>query len=136
MYNGGISIIFDWRNYLVLAQELGENTNEAKQRSSISRAYYAAFCSARNYMKKKDPNSHPNEGSEHQYLIDYYMGYKNHSTNRNRTKIAQELIRMKRMRIIADYEDVFRAEQPLPVTAKDVLIRSDRVVSLIETGGF
>jgi len=136
MYYGGISITFDWRNYLNLAKELGENTNEAEQRSSISRAYYAAFCSARNYMEEKDLNSPPYGGSEHQYVIEYYMGYKNRRTNRNRIKIAQELKRMKELRIIADYENLFKAEQSLPIAVKDVLIRSDRVISLVEAGGF
>ena len=38
--------MFDWQEYLVLAQELRLKETEAALRSSISRAYYAAFCIA------------------------------------------------------------------------------------------
>jgi uncharacterized protein (UPF0332 family) len=38
--------MFDWREYLVLARELRSKQSEASLRSSISRAYYAAFCTA------------------------------------------------------------------------------------------
>jgi len=134
MYHGGIPISFSWRSYLDLAKELDNGSNEAKQRSSISRAYYAAFCSARNHMEEKDNHKLPLDGSEHQYIIEYYMGYKKRRTTRNRTKIAQELKRMKRERIKADYDNILN-ERSLPTTVKDVLIRSDRVVSLIEAGG-
>ncbi len=49
---------FNWSEYLNLAQELaGRSTEppnqEARLRSSISRAYYAAFCKARNYLLGK-----------------------------------------------------------------------------------
>lgn len=46
---------FAWINYLELAEYLasgdseGPFTEEAGKRSAISRAYYAAFCHARNY---------------------------------------------------------------------------------------
>lgn len=57
---------FDWLEYYDLAKELADiNSNnsgdsaknpksqisEAKLRSSIGRAYYAAFCIARNYLR-------------------------------------------------------------------------------------
>jgi uncharacterized protein (UPF0332 family) len=38
--------MFDWNEYLVLARELRLKQSEAALRSSISRAYYAAFCTA------------------------------------------------------------------------------------------
>lgn len=85
-------------------------------------------------MEEKDNHKLPLDGSEHQYIIEYYMGYKKRRTTRNRTKIAQELKRMKRERIKADYDNILN-ERSLPTTVKDVLIRSDRVVSLIEAGG-
>ena len=43
---------FDWSEYLDLARELAK-FSEAGQRSAISRAYYAAFCTAR-YRKQAD----------------------------------------------------------------------------------
>ena len=49
---------FDWSNYLDLARELQRqgaihSSKEAELRSSISRAYYAAFCKARNYLRDR-----------------------------------------------------------------------------------
>jgi len=50
---------FDWSEYLSVAQELasGANTSankEAKLRSAISRAYYAAFILARSYLRDRE----------------------------------------------------------------------------------
>ena len=38
--------MFDWNEYLILARELRSMQTEAALRSCISRAYYAAFCTA------------------------------------------------------------------------------------------
>jgi len=35
--------MFDWQNYLVLAQSLGAVNDEASQRTALSRAYYAVY---------------------------------------------------------------------------------------------
>lgn len=45
--------MFDWVNYLIFAKELVERSDEAAQRSAVSRAYYAAFCKARNRLRQK-----------------------------------------------------------------------------------
>ena len=50
---------FDWSEYLTLAQELTSASTsspiqEAHLRAAVSRAYYAAFCKARNYLHNKD----------------------------------------------------------------------------------
>ena len=48
---------FDWKQYLDLARDLSQpmtsdaGTREARLRSAVSRAYYAAFCHARNYSR-------------------------------------------------------------------------------------
>ena len=47
---------FDWYNYLTLAQDLIQLGNshaneEAILRSTISRAYYAAYCKSYNYLR-------------------------------------------------------------------------------------
>lgn len=41
---------FDWLQFLALAKELAERDDEASARSAISRAYYAAFHWARDYV--------------------------------------------------------------------------------------
>ncbi|MDF0552110.1 hypothetical protein [Kamptonema sp. UHCC 0994] len=47
---------FNWSEYLALAQQLAGKsqisaTQESRLRSAISRAYYAAFIQARNYLR-------------------------------------------------------------------------------------
>lgn len=48
---------FDWKHYLELARELAQPSasepgqREAELWTAISRAYYAAFCHARNYSR-------------------------------------------------------------------------------------
>ncbi len=41
---------FNWRGYVLLAESLSSNTDEASLRSAISRAYYGAFCLSRNHF--------------------------------------------------------------------------------------
>lgn len=111
--------------------------NEAKLRSSISRAYYAAFCSARNYISRVDRKDPPaNISSVHQYVIDYFKGKIYGSPQRKeRKKIGEELRRMRDARRKADYDNYFISNTGLYKTAEDVLIRSERVISLVEKGG-
>ncbi len=42
---------FDWAEYYALAKRLRQENSEAAHRSAISRAYYAVFCQARDYLK-------------------------------------------------------------------------------------
>ncbi|MBF2057096.1 MAG: HEPN domain-containing protein [Cyanobacterium sp. T60_A2020_053] len=97
---------FDWSEYLKLAQELIESeTNEAKQRSAISRAYYAVFCYARNYLKDYlDFQSRRGE-NEHQTVAEEFKTYD--SQNRKMREIGNDLSRLRLDRNKADYEDVF-----------------------------
>ena len=98
---------FDWYQYLIAAWELLGRRNqharrETKQRIAISRAYYAAFIIARNYL-------HDIEGVDvpyrdvHQFVIDYYRD----SRDPRRRKIARLLREMRHARTRADYDDVY-----------------------------
>ena len=42
---------FDWSGYLDLAEDLAARTDEAAQRSAVSRAYYAALGKARELLE-------------------------------------------------------------------------------------
>ena len=43
---------FDWREFNNLANSYIEQTNEAKQRTGVSRYYYGTFCTTRDFLKK------------------------------------------------------------------------------------
>ena len=101
---------FDWSEYLNLAQELAGDAasspnEEAKLRSSVSRAYYAAFCKARNHLRDIDGNRilsvDPPKVNVHTYVRNQF---KNRS-DKSRKKIGNDLNRLRLRRNKADYED-------------------------------
>jgi hypothetical protein len=72
---------FDWREYLKLAQFLQTQISssnhspgfvEACQRAAISRAYYAAFCTARNYARYQENAEFRRNRDIHWAVIEYF----------------------------------------------------------------
>lgn len=64
---------FHWSEYLDLARELAQQpTDEAKLRSAISRAYYAAFIKSRNFLQQREGLNIPTENT-HKYIINYFL---------------------------------------------------------------
>jgi uncharacterized protein (UPF0332 family) len=101
---------FDWVRYLTLAQELavlseGHTNREAFLRCMISRAYYAAFCKSRNYLRDIDKDEALDRSLHvHQLVIDRFKG----SDDTTRKDIGAALHRLRRIRNVADYQDNFR----------------------------
>lgn len=94
---------FDWKTYLDLARFLQQHSAsgsqpEAARRSAISRAYYAAFCHARNYARDRHGLQLRYSGDDH-YLV------KQHFSHRRERGIAQKLNRLREWRNKCDYED-------------------------------
>jgi hypothetical protein len=111
---------FNWNDYFHLALNLagindisesskiskGDDTvSEACLRASISRAYYAAFCLARNYLRDEldDPRlkKQNNDVNEHQYVADELSNSKDNRFS----KAGKSLSRLRIYRNQADYED-------------------------------
>lgn len=116
---------FNWSTYLDLAQELTMQAptslyQEAKLRSAISRAYYAAFCKARNHLRDIDGLQVPHDGSAHRYVKEQFKG----NTLKERKRIGVSLERMKINRGKADYDDVVTN---LPNTARENLELAKKV---------
>ena len=94
---------FFWPEYLDLANELkdaacGTSLDEARLRCALSRAYYAAFCTSRNLLKKTDTRiddriSHTDV--RHKFRERGHKG----------RWIAQQLDDMYLRRVKADYRD-------------------------------
>jgi hypothetical protein len=89
---------FDWTNFLTLAEELATKTDEASQRTAISRAYYCvfnlAFARAESTAGRRPRGAHG-----HQWCWEQY-------TQTPDVACAQLGVtgdRMKRMRVDADY---------------------------------
>jgi len=74
---------FDWSEYSNIASELAgqataSSSAEAKKRGAISRAYYAAFCSARNHLRDKEHDRNiPVGGEAHGYVRKQFKTSKN-----------------------------------------------------------
>jgi uncharacterized protein (UPF0332 family) len=141
MCESRVPVTFCWKHYLELAEDLAKyQTDEARLRASISRAYYAAFCNARNYMLNKDNNDFPRKYDHHRYLVDYYKGELVESKSDVegiRRKIGKDLDVMRGFRGNVDYDDEVKSKiKNLEKTTEDVLKRSKRVISDIERGGF
>jgi len=93
---------FDWGQYLSLARFLnGESLSywpEAGLRSAISRAYFAAYCYARNYASKNLGFVPTRKADDHDRLIQHY-------SNSGRPEIANALDSLRKWRNQCDYQN-------------------------------
>lgn len=95
--------MFDWREYLELARFLQTITgsgfsSNAACRSAVSRAYYAAFCHARNYARDRLGFVPSGEARDHTLV-------REHLKNRGMVNIAAKLESLRRWRNSCDYDD-------------------------------
>ena len=72
--------------------------HEAALRSAVSRAYYAAFCHARNYARDR-------HGLQLRYTADDHSLVKRHFMTRRAHGIADKLDWLRQARNKCDYED-------------------------------
>lgn len=134
---------FDWGSYLILAQELcGKKaanavyTPETKMRCAISRAYYGAFCSARNYLKSLGVNlsNSSDDGAAIHTAVKSY--FKSRTDNKTYVQIGVNLDRLRRSRNKADYDDVYcdngRKVSPLTGEAIASISYSENIISNIK----
>ncbi len=105
---------FEWRDYTVLAVELGNRADEASLRTAISRAYYFVYHLALERARRNGFTS-AREGSTHQELWQLFKG----SPEPNCMHLAQIGMRLKAKRQRADYELTFAriADEVEPVLA-------------------
>lgn len=122
---------FDWSEYFNLAKELGETSKEAELRSAVSRAYYSAFCLARNYLRdiQQYPRLWRNKTYEidaHQYVAEKFIH--NQSKSQPMIEIGKDLTRLRKMRNKADYEDtIFNLQKE----ARNALMLAQNIISAL-----
>ena len=119
---------FDWAEYLNVAGELAAipfrpSIAEAKQRSAISRAYYAAFGKARVHLRDIDGDGNIPRGPQaHEYVR---LAFKA-SVDPRRRSIGENLNRLRRARNRADYADLMHGvsrEATFAIRLADHVIR-------------
>ncbi len=93
--------MFNWANYLKLADNLLEQDNEAAFRSAVSRAYYAAYNRARQKLIEEGLTyrADPSEPSKHKAVWDDYRN----TADNTRRKVGNDGDRLRRSRAEADY---------------------------------
>jgi uncharacterized protein (UPF0332 family) len=104
-----------------VAESLAERDGEAAHRSAASRAYYAAFLSARDVLPEEF-TPYVKSGSSHDAVIDSLLAF-SRATERGRTEavqIAADLPRLKKKRKLADYglENDFFLEDAINVISR------------------
>jgi uncharacterized protein (UPF0332 family) len=97
---------FDWSEFLALAKVIADteiSSQEARLRTAISRAYYAAFISVRNYLRDQEGQVTTSSVEAHR-LVSEQMRM---SADPVRQSIADRLRRLRLYRNQADYVDSF-----------------------------
>lgn len=105
-------MVFDWNEYLVIAEKLKIDTDrqsagafsEAKQRTAISRAYYAVYHLAETYAKAK-LGYVPNQYGRNQYHTDVRGVYRGQMGNPDHQEVGKMLARLHKARIDCDYKE-------------------------------
>jgi uncharacterized protein (UPF0332 family) len=118
---------FDWSEYLDLAKELNDNlilNREAKQRSVVSRAYYAVFNLAKNYLEQVEGHLIPRTADAHRYVGDQFLM----SSESKRQEIASKLSRLRKFRNQADYATGFPA---LSATATRAIAEAESILTAL-----
>jgi len=95
---------FDWQDYLQLARFLrgqpGDGfAREAALRSAVSRAYYAAFCHARNRARDEHGFRPTGTPEDHRLVQDFLRRLGLHAA-------ADDLDDLRKWRNACDYDDV------------------------------
>jgi uncharacterized protein (UPF0332 family) len=93
---------FDWEDFVTIAEYLEINPDcpeEAAQRSAVSRAYYAAYCIARNLAEASGKIELQGSADDHREVMDFYDSIP------NLMQVATYLREMRRWRNDCDYEN-------------------------------
>jgi uncharacterized protein (UPF0332 family) len=119
---------FNWSNFLTLATTLVNVSNEsevaeAALRSAMSRAYYAAFCAARNFLYERGELSPTRTGQDHGRVKDHFKN----SNHKAMQQIGYWLERLFEKRVQADYENTFPGN--LTSEAQFSIISAEKVLN-------
>jgi hypothetical protein len=118
---------FAWRHLFGLAEELAQQADdESRLRTAINRAYYAAYCTAAEYLLANTP------GLDRTALThDTVWHTFRDPSNRDRWTIFDDGMNLKHHRIDADYWRPMQTHRPDSVL-RDALHRSARILRLLE----
>ncbi|MSQ14690.1 MAG: hypothetical protein EXR50_02360 [Dehalococcoidia bacterium] len=119
---------FNWSEYLSVAEGLcglivsGPIAGiEAQQRTGVSRAYYAGYISARNYLRDVEHIQIPTRVDAHTLVANHYQN----NSDSVRAQIGIDLSRLRVARNRCDYDDVV---SQLPALTRRSLIQAAQIL--------
>lgn len=115
---------WDWKRYLEFAEALSSSTVEVDQRNAISRAYYAAFHSARLYLKHTHGQDLKGEGCHGKVRVALVK-----LRDEDNREIASLLSRMSIRRNNVDYDPVIKGKAASVVA--ETISDSKSVITLV-----
>lgn len=95
-------MVFDWKEYLIFAEEIKLRPEESAKRSAISRAYYCVFHKAKNYATEHLGYIYRPDNPSHAGM---WREFKNKGITLN--AIYNYGMKLKNFREVADYYDEF-----------------------------
>ncbi len=121
---------FAWSDYLALARSDAADVAsdpatpwpDAKLRSAVSRAYYAAFCSARNHAISAHGATFPGSADAHSLVRLHYVRRPSSGARR----VAEYLHMLRKDRNKVDYRDTV---SQLPSVTNKCLSRAAKIIS-------
>lgn len=124
---------FDWLKFLSLAKELRARPEEEAVRTSVSRAYYATYHKAREFLDSRQLNvtrgSAAPGGARAATAHDAVWRVFSESRDQAWKKVGVDGDRLKRKRQQADYES--HVPGLIPNVADEALILSQRIVETL-----
>lgn len=120
---------FSWSHYLSLAGRLAKSaTQESERRTAIGRAYYAAYCTARDFSVSrglKYNGSKPSHEQVWQFFRNAPSSLSDHE-RRAYKRIGDDGLALREQRTVADYKP-FQGSPP--VTIDDATVRKALALS-------
>jgi uncharacterized protein (UPF0332 family) len=115
----------NWRDFLSLAARLATGTTEAEWRTTVSRAYYAAFHIARRLLADLKFTV-PRADRAHQYLVFRLSNCGESAVE----QVGRDLDTLRRLRNRADYDEVPALTQAQAAAAVQL---AEGIIQLLDT---
>ncbi len=129
---------FEWCEFNNLADSYINQSNEAKQRTGVSRYYYGTFCTTRDFLNENDiflnekskKTMHSKRSDVHGETSKIFRKHERFRKNNIGKTISKELDKLRKMRNEADYDKI--TSDSLNKMMLKSKIKSERVLQLLD----
>lgn len=129
---------FEWCEFNNLADSYINQSNEAKQRTGVSRYYYGTFCTTRDFLNENDiflnekskKTMHSKRSDVHGETSKIFRKHERFRKNNIGKTISKKLDKLRKMRNNADYNKI--TSDSLNKMMLKSKIKSERVLQLLD----